>query len=196
MQNLTEKIRQSEYNVDPIILNRWSPRSFVPIDISDDDLYSLFEAARWGPSSFNGQPWRFIYAKRNTENWKKFFNLLIDFNKSWAKNASVLIVVVSRKNFEHNKKPSTTHQFDTGAAWENLALQATYQGFATHGMEGFDYKKARKDLKIPIDFEVLAMVAVGKQGNKDMLSPELQEREFPSDRKPLKEIIMEGTFID
>ncbi|MFB5600514.1 MAG: nitroreductase family protein [Nitrososphaeraceae archaeon] len=188
-------MRQSKYNVNTLFLNRWSPRSFNPTDISDEELYRLFEAARWAPSSFNGQPWRFIYAKRNTENWNKFLNLLIDFNRSWAKNASVLILVISRKTFEYNKKPSLTHQFDTGAAWENLALQATYQGLATHGMEGFNYEKAREELNVPVDFDILAMIAVGKQGNKDLLSTELQEREFPSDRKPLKDIIMEGSFV-
>lgn len=195
MQELSKNMRQSKYNVNPLFLNRWSPRSFIPTDISDEELYRLFEAARWAPSSFNGQPWRFIYAKRNTENWNKFLNLLIDFNRSWAKNASVLILVISRKTFEYNKKPSLTHQFDTGAAWENLALQATYQGLATHGMEGFNYEKAREELNVPVDFDILAMVAVGKQGNKDLLSTELQEREFPSDRKPLKDIIMEGSFV-
>lgn len=195
MQELSKNMRQSKYNVNPLFLNRWSPRSFNPTDISDEELYRLFEAARWAPSSFNGQPWRFIYAKRNTENWNKFLNLLIDFNRSWAKNASVLILVISRKTFEYNKKPSLTHQFDTGAAWENLALQATYQGLATHGMEGFNYEKAREELNVPVDFDILAMVAVGKQGNKDLLSTELQEREFPSDRKPLKDIIMEGSFV-
>lgn len=194
MQEFGTNVRQSKYNVNPLILNRWSPRSFIPIDISDEELYLLFEAARWAPSSYNGQPWRFIYAKRNTGNWNKFLNLLIDFNRSWAKNASVLVLVISRKTFEYNKKPSLTHQFDTGAAWENLALQATYQGLATHGMEGFNYEKAREELNIPVDFDILAMVAVGKRGNKDMLSTELQEREFPSDRKPLKDIIMEGSF--
>lgn len=195
MQELGKNMRQSKYNVNTLFLNRWSPRSFIPTDISDEELYRLFEAARWAPSSFNGQPWRFIYAKRNTENWNKFLNLLIDFNRSWAKNASVLILVISRKTFEYNKKPSLTHQFDTGAAWENLALQATYQGLATHGMEGFNYEKAREELNVPVDFDILAMVAVGKQGNKDLLSTELQEREFPSDRKPLKDIIMEGSFV-
>lgn len=194
MQELGKNMRQSKYNINPLFLNRWSPRSFNPTDISDEELYRLFEAARWAPSSFNGQPWRFIYAKRNTENWNKFLDLLIDFNRSWAKNASVLILVISRKTFEYNKKPSLTHQFDTGAAWENLALQATYQGLATHGMEGFNHEKAREELNVPVDFDILAMVAVGKQGNKDLLSTELQEREFPSDRKPLKELIMEGSF--
>jgi nitroreductase len=152
----------------------------------------LFEADRWAPSSYNGQPWRFIYAKRNSEYWDKLFKLMVDFNKSWAKNAAVLVVVISRKNFEHDGKPSVTHQFDAGAAWENLALQGETQGLVTHGMQGFDYEKARRDLSIPETFDVIAMVAIGKPAPKEILPTDVQQREQASDRKPLSEIIMEG----
>ena len=182
------------YEINHMIVNRWSPRSFVNGEISDNELFSLFEAARWAPSSSNSQPWRFIYAKRNSKNWNDLFNLLIDFNKQWCADASALVVVVSRKNFEHNGQPSITHQFDTGAAWENLAIQAVSQGLITHAMAGFDYEKARKDLAVPADYEVVAMIAIGKRGPKDKLSPELQAREIPNTRKPLSEIIMEGKF--
>ena len=194
-QNLEEK-RKSKYNINPIILKRWSPRALIPQDITDDDLFALFEAARWAPSSYNGQPWRFIYAKRDTKSWDMLFNLLVDFNKSWVKNGSVLVVIISRKNFEHNEKPSITHQFDAGAAWENLALQATYQGLVVHGMEGFDYERARRDLKIPENYDVMAMAVIGKQAARETLPQELQEREVLSDRKPLDKIIMEGYFHD
>lgn len=163
-------------------------------EISDTELMRLFEAARWAPSSYNGQPWRFIYAKRNSEPWDKLFNLMVDFNKSWAKNAAVLMVIISRKNFEHDEKPSVTHQFDAGAAWENLALQGETQGLVTHGMQGFDYEKARRDLKIPATFDVMAMVAIGKPAPKEILPIDVQQREQASDRKPLSEIIMEGQF--
>ena len=119
-------------------------------------LSSLFEAARWAHSSYNNQPWRFIYAKRNTKYWNNLFNLLAEPNKIWAKNAALLVVVISSKNFEYNGKFSITHQYDAGAAWENLALEATSRGLVAHGMQGFDYKKAREDLKIPDDFDVMA----------------------------------------
>ncbi len=163
-------------------------------DIPDSELMRLFEAARWAPSSYNGQPWRFIYAKRNTESWNKLFGLMVDFNKSWAKNAAALVLIISRKNFENNEQPSITHQFDAGAAWENLALQGETQGLVTHGMQGFDYDRARTELGIPDTYDVLAMIAIGKPGKKDTLPPELQEREVLSDRKPLNEIIMEGSY--
>lgn len=193
-KNAEDATRKPTYNVHSLILNRWSPRSMTGEELTDEVLMSLFEAARWAPSSNNNQPWRFIYAKRNTKHWDRLFNLLVEGNKVWAKNASVLIVVIARKNFEHNEKPARTNQFDTGAAWENLALEATFRGLATHGMQGFDYEKARKDLEVPDNFEVVAMIAIGKKGPRHHLPAQLQEREYPNDRKPLKEIVMEGHF--
>src|SRR3989344_7384431 len=186
--------RKPEYEINPLILNRWSPRSIKDENISDNELMSLFEAAKWAPSSRNGQPWRFIYAKKNTEHWNKFFSFLTDSNKLWCKNAPVLIVIISRKNFEQDNLFSRNHSFDTGAAWENLALEATNKGLMAHPMGGFDVDKARKVLEIPDEYEIEIMVAVGKRGAKENLPENLQQREFPNGRKPLKEIIMEGKF--
>jgi nitroreductase len=190
----TEKVRRPTNPINPLILNRWSPRSMTGEEIDNEDIMSLFEAARWAPSSYNNQPWRFIYAKRNTEHWQRLFNLLAEGNKTWAKNSALLVVVISRKNFEYNEKPARTYQFDAGSAWENLALEASSRDLVAHGMQGFDYEKARVDLEIPTDFEVMAMIAIGKKGSKEILPPELQEKEKPTDRKPLKDIIMEGIY--
>ena len=189
-----ESARKSNYPINPLILNRWSPRSMTGEALNDDDIMSLFEAARWAPSSYNNQPWRFIYAKRNTEHWNRFFNLLAEGNKNWTKNAALLVVVISRKNFEFNEKPAITHQFDAGSAWENLALEASSRGIVAHGMQGFDYEKAGVNLGVPHDFEVMAMIAIGKKGPIEILPPEVQEKEKLTDRKPLKEIIMEGFY--
>jgi nitroreductase len=186
--------RQSTYKINRLILNRWSSRSMTGEELDDDTIMSLFEAARWAPSSYNNQPWRFIYAKRNTENWNKIFNLLAEANKVWTKNAALLVVLVSRKNFEYNEKYSITHQYDAGAAWENLALEASSRGLVAHGMQGFDYEKARIDLEIPDNFDVMSMIAIGKKGPKENLPLELQNKEFPNNRKPLNEIVMEGLF--
>ena len=186
--------RKSTYEINPLILNRWSRRSMTREELDEETIMSLFEAARWAPSSYNNQPWRFIYAKRNTLYWDKLFNLLAEPNKVWTKDAALLVVVVSRKNFEHNEKFSTTHQYDAGAAWENLALEASSRGLVVHGMQGFDYERARIDLEIPDTFDVMAMIAIGKKGPRDNLPQQLQEREYPNDRKPLAEIVMEGQF--
>jgi nitroreductase len=163
-------------------------------ELSDEELMALFEAARWAPSSYNNQPWRFIYAKRNTESWNKLFNLLAEGNKIWAKDSAALVVLISRKNFEFNEKPSITHQLDAGAGWENLALEACFRGFVTHGMEGFDYQRARQELGIPENYDVMAMIAIGKRGSKENLPPKLRDMEFPNNRKPLNEIVMEGKY--
>ena len=96
--------RKPSFDIHPLILNRWSARSMTGEELNDDIIMSLFEAARWAPSSFNNQPWRFVYAKTNTEHWDSLFNLLLESNKKWAKNARVLVVIVSRKNFEYNEK--------------------------------------------------------------------------------------------
>ena len=190
----TERSRISTYQINPLILNRWSPRSMTGEELDNEEIMSLFEAARWAPSSYNNQPWRFIYAKRNTEHWDRLFNLLAEGNRAWAENSALLVVVISRKNFEYNEKPARTHQFDAGSAWENLALEAFSRGIVAHGMQGFDYDKARIDLEIPTDFEVMAMIAIGKKGPRENLSPELQEKEKLTDRKPLKDIVMEGIY--
>jgi nitroreductase len=157
-------------------------------------IMSLFEAARWAPSSYNNQPWRFIYAKKNTPYWDKLFNLLAEPNKVWTKYAAVLVVIIARKNFEHNEKYSITHQFDAGAAWENLSLEAYSRGLAVHAMQGFDYQQARTDLEIPDNFDVMAMIAIGRKWPKENLPLQLQETEQPNDRKPLTEVVMEGQF--
>lgn len=162
--------------------------------ISEEELMPLFEAARWAPSSYNNQPWRFLYGKRKTPHFQKLFDLLVNFNKRWCENAAVLGLILSKKNFEHNGKPSITHSLDTGAAWGNLSLEGSGRDLVVHGMQGFDYERAKSEFNIPDEYEVLAMFAVGKKASKESLPPDLQEREAPSARKPLAEIISEGVF--
>lgn len=186
--------RKADYPVLPNILHRWSPRAFSPELISEQELMPLFEAARWAQSSYNAQPWLFLYARRGTPDWDIFYNLLVPFNQSWTKNASYLVVVASRKVFPWNNNPSITHSFDAGAACQNLSLQGSANGLVVHGMEGFDYQRAHKELKLPAQYAVEAMFAVGKPGNKKDLPPDLQERETPSDRKPITDFIVNGIF--
>lgn len=183
-----------DHQISELLLGRWSPRAMSGASLTDQELMPLFEAARWAPSSYNAQPWRFLYAHRESKEWPLFFDLMIEFNQSWTKNAAVLLVMTSAKNFEHNGKPAHTHQFDAGAAWMSLALEGTRRGLVVHGMEGFDYEKARKNLEIPEGYSVLAMAAIGKPGPVSVLAPETQKREQPSPRKPLTEIIRKGKF--
>jgi nitroreductase len=185
--------RQTEYEADPLFLNRWSPRAMSGEAIEPATLMRLFEAARWAPSSNNNQPWRFLYALRETGHWPLFFSLLAEGNRLWAVNAAALIVVSSKTTFD-NGKPSRTHSFDAGAAWENFALQGSLLGLVVHGMQGFDYDQARTLLHIPDPYQVEAMIAVGRPGTKETLPPHLAEREFPSSRKSLAQQVAEGAF--
>ncbi len=185
--------RKPEHKLDELFLNRWSPRAMSGEEIDETTLFSLFEAARWAPSSNNNQPWRFIYGRRNTKSWTTFFNLLAEGNQGWAKNAAVLIVVISKTTFD-NGNNARTHSYDAGAAWENFALQGSLAELVVHGMQGFDYDKAKEVLSIPDGYKVEAMIAVGKKGKKEDLPQYLQEREFPSARKNISEIAMEGFF--
>ena len=185
---------QAQNPVDELFLDRWSPRALSGEPVTDEELSTLFEAARWAPSSYNNQPWRILYARRDTEHWGVFFDLLVEGNRNWVKDAAVILLFVSKETFDFNGKPYPTHSFDTGAAWENLALQATMLGLVTHGMQGFDYERARAELNIPEGFRVEAMAAVGRPGDPSRLPESLREREAPSGRKPLSEITCEGAF--
>jgi nitroreductase len=183
------------YNVTPLIINRWSPRSFSGCEITDEQLMTLFEAARWAPSSYNNQSWRFVYVKRNSSEWQNFLNVLVPFNREWAQHAAALVVVVSKNTFDFNGKQSRTHSFDTGAAWENFALQAVSMGLITHGMEGFDYDAAARLIKLPEGYSIEIITAVGYQASADKLSEYMKDKEHPADRKPLSELVFENSFI-
>jgi len=186
--------RNNEYSVDDIFINRWSPRAMSGEKIPDEELFSLFEAARWAPSSYNNQPWRLIYAKRDTEHWEKLFNFLVEGNQSWVKDAAVILVLISKTTSDHNGSFMRTHSFDAGSAWENLALQGSINGLVVHGMQGFDYEKATSELNVPDEYKVEMMIAIGKPGSPEILPEKLQEIEKPSGRKSIKEIVNEGEF--
>jgi nitroreductase len=189
--------RKPQYKkVLPLILNRWSARAMSGESITHEQLMTLFEAARWAPSSFNNQPWRFIYALKGSADWDLFFNLLVKSNQGWCKNAAVLVVIVSKDTFDYDGKPARTHSFDTGAAWQNLALQGSADQLVVHGMQGFSYDRAKIELAIPDGYTVEAMFAIGKPGKISDLPLDQQAKEKPSDRRPMKEIVAQGTFTN
>ncbi len=185
--------RTPEHVVDPIFINRWSPRAFSPEPIDDETLMRVFEAAKWAPSCFNEQPWRFIVA-RSPEDRAVFLDFLMPGNRLWNENVPVITLVLSSRHFAHNGKTNPTHQFDAGCAWGFLALSAWQNGLITHGMAGFDGEKARAVLEVPEEYDILAVIAIGKRGDKSQLPTEIQAREVPSTRRPLGETIMEGKF--
>ena len=191
--------RQPDHPIDPLFLERWSPRAFDGSDLPDEDLLAIFEAARWAPSAFNSQPWHFLYAKRGDANWARFLSLLIPWNQSWAHSASVLVYIVSDSlpftdKTTREPAPSTTHGFDAGAAWACLALQATRMGYLAHGMSGIQHELARIELGLPERFHLNAACVIGRIGDPAQLDEKLRAREAPSGRKPLAEFVHAGNF--
>src|SRR4051812_26422948 len=190
--------RQPDHPVYQLFLERWSPRAFDGSDLPEEDLLTMFEAARWAPSAFNSQPWRFLYARRGDENWERFLSLLIPWNQGWAHSASALIYILSDclpfTGKDGAPAASHTHSFDAGAAWVCLALQATKLGYFAHGMSGIERDRARQELRVPDRFRIEAAVAVGRIGDPATLSEKLRAREVPSDRRPLEERAFHGRF--
>jgi nitroreductase len=191
-----ESIRHAHPRIERLLVDRWSPRAFDESDIPDEDLAVIFEAAGWAPSSYNYQPWKFLYAKRGDANWERFLSILIPFNASWTKDASALVYIVSDTQMGEgaDAKPSHTHSFDAGAAWANMALQATAMGYHTHGMIGLDLDAARRELKVPDRYRIEAAIAIGTQAPAEKLPEMLRQREVPSTRKPVSEIAFAGDF--
>lgn len=173
--------------IHDLLARRWSPRAFDERPVDMDTLRTIFEAARWAPSSNNEQPWRFIVAsKEHQTDWNRLFECLVEGNRRWAFRAPVLILSISRMHFEDDGKPNRHAFHDTGLATENLVLQATAQGLVAHQMAGFDVEKARVDLRIPSGYEPVAMIAVGYPGDAALLPERLRERELrPRDRRPI-----------
>ncbi len=190
--------RRSDYPIDPMFLERWSPRAFSGEKIGEAELMTIFEAARWAPSSYNSQPWRFLYARRETPAWHGFLDLLVPFNSSWAKDAAALVILVSNPSMRPpgaaKDVPSHSHSLDAGTASGFLALQANQLGWFVHGMVGFDMERAFAELNVPAGHRVEAAYAIGRRGDPATLPDQLRAREAPNDRKPLREIIFEGGF--
>ena len=183
--------RKPDYEISPLFIKRWSPRAMSGEEISRDELMRLFEAARWAPSSMNNQPWRFLYALRKSAHWETFFNLLGANNQGWCKNAAALIVVVSKTTFDFNNKLARTHSYDAGAGWGYFALQGSLLGLVVHSMQGFNYDKAMELPRVGDEYQVEAMIAVGRPGRKQNLPLTLQEREVSSSKKKVEEIAFE-----
>lgn len=185
--------RHSAHPIDSLFLDRWSPRAMSGEALSEAELLTLFEAARWAPSSGNFQPWRFLYARRDSDFWPAFLELVVPANRVWAERAGALVLVISRLQLD-DQRPCITHSFDSGAAWQNLALQATLNNLVAHGIQGFDYERARRVLRVPAQYAVEAMLVLGRPGAAAQLPDDLRSREQPNQRRPLAQTICEGPF--
>ena len=188
--------RQAHPSIHPLFVDRWSPRSFDESELPQEDLDVILEAAAWAPSAFNYQPWKFLYARRGDANWERFLSLLIPFNQMWAKDAAALVFIVSdtKKRDGEEHVDFYSHSFDAGAAWAQMALQATLLGYHAHGMTGLEFDKARAELGLPDDFRLEAAVAIGRRDAPERLPEGLRGGEVPSPRKPVGEIAFAGNY--
>ena len=190
--------RTPDYPIESIFLDRWSPRAYDASPMPMSDLLTILEAARWAPSAFNVQPWRFLYSLRGDAHWQNYFKLLGPFNADWAQHASALLFVLSDTvmpgDDDRPDKISNYHSFDTGAAWAQLALQATSLGYQAHGMAGIHFDLTRSNLIVPERYRVEIAIAIGKRADPSMLPEELQQREKPSQRFSVDEIAFAGSF--
>ncbi len=186
--------RIAQNNVSNIFTNRWSPRAFSSEPIEKEKVMSLFEAARWAPSCYNDQPWMFVYAD-NKEDLKPFQELLVPQNQAWANKAPVLAVIFARKRFMFNNKENMWAEFDAGAAWMSLALQAREMNLYAHGMAGFDRENTCKILGVPEDdYTPIAAIAIGYIGDKNDLPEQAAENEHPNERRETASFVHKGKY--
>jgi nitroreductase len=194
----TANARKPDHPVADLFVERWSPRAFTAEPIPDETVATLFEAARWAPSSYNSQPWHFIYAKREEPAFAQILGVLSDRNQAWAHGAALLIVVTSNILFTPPGKSEPelwqSHAFDSGAAWANLALQAHLSGWHAHAMAGFDAGRARTELAVPDAYDIHAVVAIGRRGDKSLLPEGFHAAETPNGRKPIEAFVHRGRF--
>lgn len=191
-----DKPAPAAHPIHELISSRWSPRAFADRPVEGEKLLSLFEAARWAPSSFNGQPWHFLLATRDAPaEFERMLGCLVEFNQTWARAAPVLVIAVARLRFEHNNQANGHALHDVGLALSNLALQATSMGLCVHMMAGFDAPMTREVYKVPVDFEPITAAAIGYPGDPGALPPDLKKRELsPRQRKPVESFVFAGEF--
>lgn len=193
-----QKPATTEQPIHDLLAARWSGRAYdASKPVTSAQVISMLEAARWAPSCFGDQPWRYVVCNKaeNMQAWQAAFDCLVAANQSWAVNAPVLLLICTDTLFSHNQKANKWGAYDTGAATENLCLQATALGLMAHQMGGFDADKARIAFKVPERYQILPMVAVGYQAPVDTLTDELKEREVaPRSRKALGELFFNGTW--
>jgi len=188
--------RQADFPVDPQFVSRWSPRAFAHTPMTEAQVMSLLEAARWAPSASNHQPARFAWGLRGDAAFAAIHGGLMGFNTVWAGKAAALVVVASKPVVEKDGEAAENvwHAFDAGAAWMSMALQAQAMGLVAHAMGGFEAKVLAPALHLPDGYIIHAVVAFGTQGDAEDLPEKLQARENPSPRRPVADVAGHGRF--
>lgn len=184
--------------IDTTLADRWSGRAYdAAKGVTHAQVITLLEAARWAPSCFGDQPWRFIVWNKGSDaaSWQQAFDCLVPGNQDWVKNSPLLLLICADTLFGHNQKPNRWAQYDTGAAAENLCLQAASMGLMAHQMGGFDADKTRKEFNIPEQYTLMAMVAVGYPADIATLAGEALAKETAERvRKPLSDLFFDAAW--
>lgn len=190
--------RTPDHPVDDLFVNRWSPRAFDRSEMPEADLKTILEAARWAPSAFNIQPWRFVYARRGDANWQALVDLLNPFNRDWGQHASALVFLFSDTEVDgedgNPSRPNGYHAFDAGSAWTHAALQASTLGYHAHGVAGILKDEIHNKLGVPERYQPQIALIIGKRGNVAELPETLQIRETPSSRMAIDDIAFSGAW--
>lgn len=193
-----QRTRTPDHPVDPLFLSRWSPRAYDASPLPETDLLTILEAGRWAPSAYNVQPWRFLYARRNDDHWPSFISVLDPLNRRWAVDASAMIFLLSDTIMpsDRDRPESISHynSFDAGAAWAQIALQATALGYAAHAMAGLLFDEAPKVLGFPTRYKLEIGISIGRRTDPARLPDDLRAEEAPSGRMPLDQIAFDGRF--
>lgn len=170
--------------------NRWSPRGFSDKKVTEKQITELLEAARWAPSAYNEQPWRFVVGEKGTKKYEQIIQSLNEWNQLWAQHASVLILNLAKKDFSHNPTKNNTAQYDLGQSVFAMVLKAVDLGLVAHQMSGFDHEKALKTLKIPEGYEAVSVTAFGYLGDDSRLTEDMKKSEKRARvRKPLNDLL-------
>ncbi len=189
-----EKPAKTKYDIHPLIKRRWSPRAFSDNIVEKEKLQRIFEAARWAPSSFNQQPWKYIVGVKGSDSYNKIIDTLIEFNRQWAKLAPVLVMVIGKKVDQKNR-PNLTYQYDTGQSVAYLTLQAMHEGLFMHQMGGFKPSKASEYFSIDDEHDPIVVFAIGYIASYDRLPEKYQEIEKAErTRKNFDEFVFENKF--
>ncbi len=191
-----KKTANTNFPINELIKNRWSPRAFSFHKIPQDVILTLFEAAIWSPSSRNEQPWRFIYGvKDEGPNYKKIYDCLVHWNQQWAKSAPLLVMAVTKRNSEYHNEENAFAFYDLGQAVANLTIQATDMDLFCHQMGGFDKEKAKDTFNIPANYSAVTVIAIGYYGDSEKLPDDMKELEIKArSRFNIDRIAFNGDF--
>ena len=188
---MIQKPAETSQPITKVLAERWSGRAFDPaMPVTEEQIISLCEAARWAPSCYGDQPWRYLIWNRfeDEKSWQQVVDCLSPGNQDWAQHAPLLVLAASVQTFSHNGNDNRWVGYDTGAATINLCTQATALGLMTHQMGGFDGDKVRQQFSLPEDINLWAMIAIGHPAPLDNLNEEQMERELKArERRPLSE---------